>query len=148
MLETLHRLFARDADPAGAASGADVPLAACALLLELAHADGEFTEGERAQIAAAMARQFALDGTAVAALMAEAEAARRTSVDHFQFTRQLNARLDLAQKVVLAEIMWSVVLADGQLAEHERYLVRKLANLLEVEPGFLAQARQRASDGG
>ena len=46
--------------PAPAASR-DVRLAACALLLELAHADGEFSASERAHIESALDRHFGLD---------------------------------------------------------------------------------------
>jgi hypothetical protein len=49
--------------------------------------------------------------------------------------------------MVLAEVMWGVILADGQIATHEGWLVRKLAHLLELEPGYLAEAR-RAADRG
>jgi uncharacterized tellurite resistance protein B-like protein len=44
--------------------------------------------------------------------------------------------------------MWGVILADGKIAEHEAYLVRKLANLLNLEPGYLAQARRAATPEG
>jgi uncharacterized tellurite resistance protein B-like protein len=39
------------------------------------------------------------------------------------------------------------VLADGQIAEHEHYLTRKIANLLELEPGYLSAAKARAAGG-
>ncbi len=48
--------------------------------------------------------------------------------------------------MVLAEVMWGVVLADGEIATHEGWLVRKLAHLLELEPGYLAEAK-KAADG-
>ena len=35
--------------------------------------------------------------------------------------------------------------ADGQIAEHEHYLTRKIANLLELEPGYLSTAKARAA---
>ena len=35
--------------------------------------------------------------------------------------------------------------ADGELAKHEDYLMRKLSNLLQLRPGYLAEARKRAS---
>ncbi len=47
--------------------------------------------------------------------------------------------------MVLAEVMWGVILADGELATHEAWLVRKLAHLLELEPGYLAEARKSAA---
>jgi len=46
----------------------------------------------------------------------------------------------------MAELMWQVVLADGVLETQESYLMRKLANLLKLEPAFLAQARRNIED--
>jgi uncharacterized tellurite resistance protein B-like protein len=43
--------------------------------------------------------------------------------------------------MLLAEVMWGLILADGAVAEHEAYLVRKMANLLGLEAGYLSQAR-------
>ena len=129
-----------------ASSAADgVRLAACALLLELAHADREFTAPERLHIESALGRHFGLDPATTQELITLADAARTQAIDQFQFTRQLSASYDLGQKMVLAEVMWGVILSDGKIAEHETYLVRKLANLLELEPAYLAQARRAAS---
>ncbi len=134
--------------PQGPAAGGPEPLhvAACALLLELAHADGEFSDSEQQHIRQSLARHFGLDEQLTTDLMAFADAQRARSIDHFQFTREINAQYDLGQKMVLAEVMWGVVLADGAIAEHEAYLVRKMANLLDLEPGYLSQARRSASD--
>jgi uncharacterized tellurite resistance protein B-like protein len=41
--------------------------------------------------------------------------------------------------------MWGIVLADGQIAEHEHYLTRKISNLLELEPGYLSVAKDAAA---
>ncbi|HWA58683.1 MAG TPA: TerB family tellurite resistance protein [Gemmatimonadales bacterium] len=125
--------------------GADpIRLAACALLLELAHADGEFTAAEREHIEGALSRHFGLDEPTTTELIALAERARTEAVDTFQFTRVITENYDLGQKMVLAEVMWGVILADGQLSEHETYLIRKLANLLDLQPGYLAEARRSA----
>jgi uncharacterized tellurite resistance protein B-like protein len=77
-------------------------------------------------------------------LLAQAADANRDAVDHFVFTRQVVKEYNLAQRIVLAELMWQVVLADGDFDDQEAYLIRKLANLLELEPAFLAQARRSA----
>jgi uncharacterized tellurite resistance protein B-like protein len=122
-----------------------IQLAACALMLELAHADDEFSESERVHIQSAIGRHFALDETTTRELMDLAEEERRQAVDEFQFTRLINETYDLGQKVVLAEVLWGVALADGKLAEHESYFVRKIANLLHIEPGYLNQARRTAA---
>jgi uncharacterized tellurite resistance protein B-like protein len=43
--------------------------------------------------------------------------------------------------------MWGLVFADGELSDHEDYLMRKLANLLDLEVGYLSEARRRAENG-
>jgi uncharacterized tellurite resistance protein B-like protein len=125
-----------------------VELAACALLLELAHTDGEFSEEERQHIERTLVRHFGLDSATGAELLRLAEAERTHSLDHFQFTRLIAQEYDLGQKMLLAEIMWGVILADGRLSDHETHLVRKLASLMQLEPAYLAQARRAAAGEG
>lgn len=131
-----------DAVPAGPTP---VQLAACALLLELAHADGEFSAAERDHIERTLVRHFGLDDATAGELIRLAEAERAQSLDHFQFTRLIAAEYDLGQKMVLAEVMWGVILADGKLSDHETHLVRKLASLMQLAPAYLAQARRAAA---
>jgi uncharacterized tellurite resistance protein B-like protein len=124
-----------------------VQLAACALLLELAHADGEFSPAEREHIERTLVRHYGLDEATGGELLRLAEAERAQSLDHFQFTRLIASEYDLGQKMVLAEVMWGVILADGHLSDHETHLVRKFASLMELEPAYLAQARRAAAGG-
>ncbi len=150
MLDAIRRFVTDRLSPTAPATDAGGPapvqVAAAALLLELAHADGEFSEAEQAHVHEALTRQFGLDRSMADELLTLAEAERKQSVDHFQFTRLILKHYDLGQRMVLAEIMWRVILADGKLADHEAYLVRKLANLLELEPAYLSQARRKASE--
>lgn len=153
MLEAIRRyvserLTGKDESPdAGEAPTrhSRVQLAACALLLELAYADDEFSAEERHHIESTVGRHFGLDEAQVAELLQLAEAERTQSLDHFQFTRLVAAEYDLGQKMVLAEVMWGVILADGRLSDHETHLVRKMASLMQLEPAYLAEARRSAS---
>jgi len=151
MLDAIKSLFASKArEPespsAGAVDSVDpVHLAACSLLLEIAYADGVFSSEERAHLEQVLDRHFSLPPESGRRLIELAEKERGGSIDHFQFTRVINERYDVGQKMVLAEVMWGLVLADGQIAEHEHYLTRKIANLLELEPGYLATAKARAA---
>lgn len=151
MLDGITRFVARRIvkDPAPeSATGPEGPdpvaLAACALLLELAHADDEFSPAERKHIESALQRHFGLDEATAAELVGLAQAERHGSVDHYQFARTIAQHYDLGQRMVLAEVMWGVILADGEISRHETYLVRKLGNLLDLAPGYLAQARRAA----
>ena len=157
MLKSIRKFFDQnllppnaDLEPESVVAPAHDPIyvAACALLLELAHADEEFTEGERAHIAEAMTRHFDLSPEVVAQVIALADEERKRSVDLYQFTSLIADRYDTGQKTVLAEVMWRVVYADGELAKHESYLMRKLSHLLGLRPGYLAEAHKRATEGG
>lgn len=120
----------------------DVRIAACALLVELACADGDFSDAEQHRILEILQRHFGVDEPGARLLLAEAASANHDAVDYFVFTRQVVKDYDLGQRIVLAELMWQVVLADGELDGQESYLIRKLASLLDLEPAFLAQARR------
>ena len=132
--------------PTGNKPGVDpLHLAACVLLLDVAFADGEFSEAEHSHLEAVLERHFALPPKGGRKLLEVAETERQNSVDHFQFTAQLQRDYDTGQKMVLAEIMWGLVLADGEIAEHEQYLTRKISNLLGLAPGYLSAAKAAAA---
>jgi uncharacterized tellurite resistance protein B-like protein len=120
-------------------------VAACALLLELAYADDQFSDAERAHIEAIMQRHFNLDAETAQSLIELADAERKASTDLYQFTSLIRNNYDLGQKTLLAEIMWGLILTDGEIAHHEGYLLRKIGNLLDLKPGYLAQARSAAA---
>ena len=125
----------------------DIRLAACALLLELANADDEFTDDERQHLESAIRRQFGLDAPEAEKLLNLAQEARDEAVDLWQFTNLIAENYSTGQKMVLAEIMWGLVYSDGDLASKEDYLMRKICNLLRLEPGYLSEARKRYTKG-
>lgn len=160
LLDAIRSLFKtppESAPPSPSASSAGAPapgavaapdplhLAACVLLLEVAHSDGEFSEGERAHLEAVLARHFALSPEMGRSLARIAEEERRSSIDHYKFTSMLQQRYDLGQKMVLAEVMWGLVLSDGAISAHEQVMARKIANLLDLQPGYLSQAKASAA---
>jgi uncharacterized tellurite resistance protein B-like protein len=149
MLDSLKSFFTRHAAPAGADAPPDLArrrlhVAACALLLEMAWADDVFTPEERAHIEQALGQHFDLDAPQVRELIALAEAERREATDLHQFTSLISSHYDEGQRLLLAELLWRVVHADGVISHHEDYLVQKLGRLLDLRPGYLAEARKRA----
>ena len=152
MLDSIKNFFSSSMSPApesdDAGSKKDIRLAACALLLELAHADEEFTDDERQHLESAIRRQYGLDHAQAERLVDLAQEERKKAVDLWQFTNLIAENYSLGQKMVLAEIMWGLVYSDGELASKEDYLMRKICNLLRLEPGYLAEARKRAEDAG
>ncbi|MGD2047045.1 MAG: TerB family tellurite resistance protein [Gemmatimonadota bacterium] len=151
MIDAIKKFFGTSMtpseDPDEARDGKDLRLAACALLLEVAHADAEFTDDERQHLQSAVRRQFGVDHEEAQRLMELAEAERSQSVDLWQFTKLISDNYSMGQKMVLAEIMWGLVYADGELASKEDYLMRKIFSLLRLEPGYLAEAKRRMEEG-
>lgn len=125
---------------------AAIRVAACALLLELAHADDEFSEAERIHIEVVMRRHFALDEATALEIMQIAEVARERERGVQKFATLIREQYDLGQKLLLAEIMWGLVMADGEIARHEAHLLRRIGSLLDLETGYLAQARSNAGE--
>ena len=124
-----------------------VHIAACALLLELAHADDEFTEAERMHIEAVLRRHFQLDEATALELMELAEVERAAAGGLQRFTRLIREGYDRGQKTLLAEIMWGVILSDGEIARHEAYMLRQITTLLDLEAGYLSDLRKPPAGG-
>jgi len=149
MFEGLKALFSKHANSAPSAGGSADPdrsikVAACALLLEMAHADEEFTEAERLHIESLVSLHFSLDAGTTREILDAAERVRRDATDLHELTSVINRHYDEGQRLLLSELLWRVVYADGKLSEHEDYLAQKLASLLDLRPGYLAEARKRA----
>lgn len=120
-----------------------VGIAACALLLELAHADDEFSDAERSHIEEVIRRHFALDADGARTLISVAQAERdRGGV--LQFAQLMKEKLEDSQKARMVEAMWRLALSDGEIAQRETYLMERLAELLGMPPEALANARERA----
>jgi len=127
----------------------DIRLAACALLLELAHADEDFTDDEAQHLEGAVRRQYGLDSEQAAALIELAEKERANAVDLWQFTKLIKENYSLGQKMVLVEVMWGIVYSDGELSNREEQVMRKVCKLLDIAPGYLADVRKRLqAEGG
>ena len=149
MMESIRQFFLANMAEKGGEEDtppADLRLAACALLLELAYADDEFTEEERVHLEGAIRRQFGLDVAQAGELIELAERQRQEAVDLWTFTNLVAEHYSLGQKMVLAEAMWGLVYSDGELASREDYLMRKISGLLRLEPGYLAEARKRVEE--
>jgi uncharacterized tellurite resistance protein B-like protein len=154
LLDAIKTLLGSHAPESAKAPEADSPetdpahVAACALLLEVAYADGAFTGDERAHLQGVLERHFDLPADSGEHLLELAEKERRESVDYYHATSIIRKSYDLGQKMVLAEVMWGLVLADGKIAREEQYLTRKIANLLDLKPGYLSRAKRAAAEGG
>jgi uncharacterized tellurite resistance protein B-like protein len=121
----------------------EVQLAAAALLVEAAHIDDDLDPRERAVIDRILERRFKLSAAAARRLVAEAERVSERSTQLFRFTRVVNDRFSLEQRIELMEMLWEVVYADGAVDALEDTLLRRLGGLIYVPDRERGAARQR-----
>ena len=130
-IEALRAFFApRPSKEAGPARPDPVVVAACALLLEIAHADDVFQPEERERIERHIREEMRVSEDELQEVFRIAEEERRESVDLFHFTQLLREHLTRDQRLRLVEAIWGVVYSDGSLSEVEGHLARKIAELL------------------
>ena len=144
MLDRLSAIF-RSKNEAGLKNQEtlDMQVAATALLVEAACMDDKFEDSERFVISALVQRRFDLSEPDCKNLIAEAESAVADSTQLYGFTREVNDRFTLEQRVELMEMLWEVVYADGKAHDFEVALLRRIGGLLYVSDHDRALARQR-----
>jgi uncharacterized tellurite resistance protein B-like protein len=125
-----------------------VAIAACALLLEIAHADDVFAEEERERILRAVREDLRVPAEDVDEVVRLAEEERRESVDLYQFTRLLAERFTREQRLRLIEVIWGIVYADGKLTAAENQLARRIAELLGFQHPEVQAVRERVKTAG
>jgi uncharacterized tellurite resistance protein B-like protein len=123
-------------------------VAVAALLVLAAQADHTYEDIERAQIERVLAARYGLDAAAAAALRAEGEEAERVSLDIYRFTSRVKKHILYEERAAVIEAMWRIVLADGVREQHEEALMRRVADLLGLEPRESIEARRRVEGRG
>ncbi|MCH8954823.1 TerB family tellurite resistance protein [candidate division KSB1 bacterium] len=121
----------------------DIRIATCALFLEMAQIDGEFSEKERKRILEILKEEYDLSEEVAVELTEAAEKERKDSIDLWKFTNLINENYSEAEKIRVVEFLWKLVYADGKLEQHEDYLIHKLATLLEIRHDQLIEVKLR-----
>lgn len=143
MLNALRRIFGPQ-EKVDAPDGVDPRIAAAALLVETALADGVYAGVEAQQIRECLKDAFDLTPDELETIMSEAEELASHAVDHHKFTNAVKWGLPKADRLKLMENLWKVALADGDRDAHEDQLLRRVAPLMALTDRDRAEARQRA----
>ena len=144
MIGKIIELFsASQAEPEVATNNAR-QLASAALLIEVAKADADFSDGERAALLKLLRNTFDLDDEGLAAL--ESLAAERSSdaVSLHEFTRVIVDACEPEERCQLVGLMWQVAFSDDHLDKYEEHLIRKVADLLYVSHSDLMRMKHQA----
>lgn len=120
-----------------------IQLAACVLLLEIAHADGEYHRDEETLIGELLEKHFQLDAETSAELLELAHQLRSESHDLHQFTRDINGNFNQLEKERIMESLWQLVYADGQVDHFEEALMRQLSSLIGLSHRQMIDAKMK-----
>lgn len=149
MFEYLRKIFS-DLTPSSENTAADstninknkkVEIAACALFIEMANADGEFTDDERDFVISEMKNTFNLGEEYVNELISLAEERVKQSVSLYEFTGVINTTFTQEEKLELIESLWRLIYKDKKLSEYEDHLMKRIAGTLNVEHKQIINAK-------
>jgi len=121
-------------------------LAAAAILVEAATQDADFDATERATIKRILEQDLGVSTEEADSLIAEAEAQVARHVGLYRVTTTIRESFDEDERVDLVEMLWEVVLADGEVHDYEANLLRRIAGLIHVSDQQSGAARKRALD--
>lgn len=110
-----------------------IQTAACALFLEMAKSDLDYTEDERSHIFETMKNIFRLDDESANELLKLSETEVRESISLYEFTDTINQHFSNEEKFELLKNLWKLIFIDGKLDAHEESLIRKITTMLNLE---------------
>jgi len=151
MIDVIRKFFGKTGDEtvSGGDEGArhDIRVAACALFLEMANIDGEFSESEKRQVVSALKEGHGLSDEAAETLIDASAQELRGSIDLWQFTNRINQNYSREEKREIIVILWEIAYNDGYLDKHEDYLAHKMAKLLRLTHKELIDAKLKVLRG-
>jgi len=151
MLGSLKKFFDKastsGSENSQASNEHDIRVATCALLVEIARIDETFSDQELELVLSILKEKYQLSAEHADALIAEAEAELKQSVDLWQFARMINDNYSNEEKMEIVETLWKIVYVDGKMDQYEHYLMNKLKNLLRLSHDQLIDAKLKVLQG-
>ncbi len=141
MLKRLLQVFSAPSAQESSLSKDRIPLAAAVLLLEVAHADGEFHQAEQDLLGTLLVENFGVAEESLVELLELATSARANSHDLHQFTREINMAFTQPEKEQIITAIWQLVYADDHLDHYEEALMRQLGSLIGLSHRQLIAAK-------
>jgi uncharacterized tellurite resistance protein B-like protein len=108
-------------------------IASAALFVEIAEADGKFSDDERNRIIDLMKSEFDLDEKCVNELLSLSEQKVKDSVSVYEFTSVINESFDQKEKLELIKNLWRIIYQDGKLDSHEDRLIKIIGSTMNLE---------------
>lgn len=137
MLTSLKKLFFEEKSELGLVNNQldnhKIEIATCALFIELAKADGNFSDDEKLFIISLMKDCFNLNEQELNIIFEVAEQKADQSVSIYEFTSELNDHFNQSQKEAMVKNLWRLIYKDQKLNAYEDSLIKKIGLTLNLE---------------
>lgn len=118
----------------------------CGLMIEAAYTDGQIDNYELNKIKLSLINIFGADLNEVDLVIKEAINNKDNSKSLHHYTSYINKNFTDEKKLHLIEVLWEIVLSDGEVHDFESNLIRRLAGLLYISDVNSGNAKKRALD--
>ena len=118
----------------------------CGLMIEAAYTDGNIDLSELNKIKLSLINIFSEDPKEVSLVLEKAQQNKNNSKSLHYYTSFINKNFDDKKKLLLIEVLWEIVLSDGEVHDFESNLIRRLAGLLYISDVDSGNAKKRALD--
>jgi uncharacterized tellurite resistance protein B-like protein len=108
-------------------------VATAALFVEIATADGDFSDDERNRIINTLQKEFSLTDQCVDDLIKLSEESVKDSISVYEFTSVLNDHFNRDEKIQLLNNLWNLVYTDGKLNKYEDRLIKIIGSTLNLD---------------
>lgn len=103
-----------------------------ALLVEIAFADKDFDETEKASLKQSLIETYAIDESVIEEIIRDAEDTVSESTSLYGYTSIVNSEFQYEDKLKLLRNLWKIAYADGYLDKYEEHLLRKISDLIHI----------------
>ena len=108
-------------------------IATAAIFIEMAKADGDFSDEEREHIVKSLKNRFELEEEYVNDLIELSNAKLKDSVSIYEFSGIINECFTFEDKFELLKNLWRLIYTDKTLDRYEDHLIKLIGGMLQME---------------
>ena len=116
-------------------------IATAAIFIEMAKADGEFSDEEREHVVKSLKNRFGLEDEYVHDLIELSKVELKDSVSLYEFSSVINENFTFEDKYELLKNLWRLIYTDNSLDKYEDHLIKMIGGMLQMEHKRIINAK-------
>ena len=122
----------------------ELELTAAVLAYEIARSDGEVSESELTVLLSEIKKIAADVGKSEDEILNIIEEYSKNSVSFYEFIEDINKDFSKEEKLSLIQFLWDIAYADAILEVNEERLVRRIADLINIQDVEVLKLKDRS----